>query len=99
MVLLLFVSETGCQHSKQVRACGNREATPRVGRGTALEIGHGRGEEALSIGVQDDNTDAAEAGMNVDPAERQAQPIQMVVGIDNRDSLMARGCASNRGIV
>ena len=75
MLLLLFVCETGAHDSKQLGDCGNREATPGTGRGAALEIGHGRGEEALNIGVQDDNTDAAEARMNVDPAERQTQTI------------------------
>lgn len=37
--------------------------------------------------------------MKLNPSEGEGQPIQMVVGIDDGDSLQERGRASNRGIV
>lgn len=65
----------------------------------SVEISQVGREEALDIGIEQDNTDTAKAGMKLNPSEGEGQPIQMVVGIDNGDRLQERGRASNRGIV
>ena len=52
-----------------------------------VEISKVGREASLDIGVEQDNTNAAQAGMKLNPQEGEGQAVQMVVGIGNGDRL------------
>src|SRR5215212_5122969 len=99
MVVLLLVDETWHQNSEKLSDGGRGESAAGAGKGARVEISQVGREEALDIGVKQDNTDAAKARMKLKPSEGEGQAVEMVVGIDDGDRLQERGRASNRGIV